>query len=279
MKKHQIFLLFILISGIVSCQQSRQASEQESDTQPEVNQNQDPFLLTDLHVHLKGDLTIEEAIKKSEADNVRFGIAANCGIGFPIQQDYQIDSFIVAMNDYPQFYLGMQAEGREWVETFSGEAREKFDYVFTDALTFTDTKGRRNRIWLKEETWIDDEEQFMDDLVETIVVILSNEPIDIYVNPTFLPEQMAGSYDKFWTEDRMDKVINAAVVNEIAIEINNRFKIPSAKFITKAKLAGVKFTIGTNNIDKSFPRPNYALEMISTCGLKEGDFWLPEKRL
>jgi hypothetical protein len=90
---------------------------------------------------------------------------------------------------------------------------------------------------------------------------------------------MAGSYDKFWTEVRMGKVINAAKENEIAIEINNRFKIPSAKFITKAKQAGVKFTIGTNNIDKSFPRPEYALEMISTCGLNEDDFWLPQKSL
>ncbi len=279
MKKLLIYLLFIPFFGFESCQQSRQAAEQETDAQKEMKQPSDPFQLTDLHVHLKGDLTIEEAIKKSEADKVRFGIAANCGIGFPIQEDYQVDSFLTAMKDYPQFYLGMQAEGREWVDTFSEETMEKFDYVFTDALTFTDKKGRRNRIWLKDETWVDDEEQFMDDLVETIVTILSNEPIDIYVNPTFLPEQMAGSYDKFWTEERMGKVINAAKENEIAIEINNRFKIPSAKFIAKAKQAGVKFTIGTNNIDKSFPRPEYALEMISTCGLNEDDFWLPQKSL
>ena len=52
-----------------------------------------------------------------------------CGIGFPIQEDYQVDSFLNAMKDYPQFYLGMQAEGREGVDTFSEEAMEKFDYV------------------------------------------------------------------------------------------------------------------------------------------------------
>jgi len=28
-------------------------------------------------------------------------------------------------------------------------------------MTFTDAKGRRNRIWIKEETWIDNEEEFM----------------------------------------------------------------------------------------------------------------------
>jgi len=240
-------------------------------------QNDDPFPLIDLHVHLKGDLTIEEAIRKSEKDDVQYGIAANCGIGFPIQHDYQIDSFVNAMKPYPQFYLGMQAEGREWVDIFSEESLKKFDYVFTDALTFNDAKGRRNRIWLKEETWIDDEEQFMDYYVDVIVTILDSEPIDIYVNPTYLPEQMADRYSYFWNKERMDRVIDAAFRNNVAIEINNRFKIPSVEFVLKAKKAGVKFTIGTNNIDKNFSRPEYAIGIISECNLTEQDFFIPGK--
>ena len=87
---------------------------------------------------------------------------------------------------------------------------KKFDYVFTDAMTFTDEKGRRNRIWMKNETWIDDEEQFMEYYVNTIVKIFNNEPINIYVNPTYLPEPMAGRYDQFWTTERMNRVIEAA---------------------------------------------------------------------
>jgi histidinol phosphatase-like PHP family hydrolase len=158
------------------------------------------------------------------------------------------------------------------------EAVSKFDYVFTDGMTFTDEKGRRNRIWIKNETWIDDEQQFMDYLVKTIVTILNNEPVNIYVNPTYLPEQMAGRYDFFWTEDRMNAVIDAAKAGNKAIEINNRFKIPSEKFISLAKKKGVKFTIGTNNIDSSFGRAEYALEMIRKCGLTESDFWLPVKK-
>jgi len=35
---------------------------------------------------------------------------------------------------------------------------------------------------------------------------------------------MADRYDKFWTEERMDRVISAAKANNIAIEINNRYK-------------------------------------------------------
>jgi len=241
-------------------------------------QQKDIFQLVDLHIHLKGGFTIEDAIRKSYSENLEYGIAVNCGIGFPIQNDMQLDSFVTEMKKYPQFYIGMQAEGREWVNLFSKESIQKFDYIFTDAMTFVDNKGRRNRIWLKDETWIEDEQQFMDDLVELIVNIMSNEPIDMYVNTTYLPEQLAGRYKELWTESRMDAVIKAAQKHKIAIEINNRFKIPSFEFISKAKMAGVKFTIGTNNIDGNFPGPDYAREMIKKCNLSESDFFVPERK-
>jgi histidinol phosphatase-like PHP family hydrolase len=131
---------------------------------------------------------------------------------------------------------------------------------------------------MPNETWIDDEEQFMDYLVNTLVKILNTEPINIYVNSTFLPAQMQNRYDQFWTPERMDKVINAAKANNIAIEINNRYKIPSETFIKRAKKAGVKFTIGTNNTDENFSGAAYALEMIKKCKLEESDFFLPVKK-
>ena len=234
--------------------------------------------ITDLHIHLKGTLTLEDAAKKSKEENIQYGIAVNCGIGFPVHNDNQIDSVLATFKNYPQFFVAMQAEGREWVNTFSKESISKFDYVFTDAMTFTDEKGRRNRIWIKDETWIDDEEQFMDYLVKTLVKILNTEPINIYVNSTFLPAQMADRYDHFWTAERMDKVIEAAKANNIAIEINNRYKIPSSTFIKRAKQAGVKFTVGTNNADEKFSGAEYAREMIRECNLTESDFYMPVKK-
>lgn len=256
-------ILFVLATGLISCI---------------AWMIKDPFPLVDLHVHIKGDLTIERAIEKSKNDNIQYGIAVNCGIGFPVHSDSGIDSFLLVMKKYPQFYVGMQAEGREWVKIFSKKAISKFDYVFTDGMTFTDEKGRRNRIWIKNETWIENEQQFMDYLVKTIVNILNNEPVNIYVNPTYLPEQMADRYDFFWTDERMKAVIDAAIKNKKAIEINNRFRIPSEKFIRLAKQAGAKFTIGTNNVDSNFGRAEYALEMIRKCGLTEKDFWKPAKK-
>jgi len=249
-----IIMLFIFLIGC-----------KESDNLP----------ITDLHIHLKGDFKIEDAVLKSKEENIRYGIVINCGLGFPVSNDSQIDSVLLTLKDYPQFFVGMQAEGREWVNIFSKESMNKFDYVFTDCMTFTDAKGRRNRIWMKDETWIDNEEEFMEYLVNTLVTILQTEPIDIYVNPTFLPAQMADRYDSFWTDERMDRVIKAAKDNNIAIEINNRYKIPSISFIAKAKNAGVKFTVGTNNTNNEFSGAEYALEAIEKCMLTQKDFFEP----
>jgi len=234
-----------------------------------------PFPITDLHVHCKGGFSIEDAVVKSKKENIKYGIVTNVGVGFPVHKDSQIDSVINSLKNYPQFLIGMQAEGREWLTNFSKESINKFDYVFTDAMTFTDAKGRRNRIWIPAETWIDNEQDFMNYLVNTIVKILSTEPINMYVNPTYLPEQMADRYDSFWTDERMDRVIKAAKDHNIAIEINNRFKIPSEKFINRAKKAGVKFTVGTNNMDANFGGAEYAIEMINKCHLTPADFYQP----
>jgi histidinol phosphatase-like PHP family hydrolase len=85
---------------------------------------------------------------------------------------------------------------------------------------------------------------------------------------------MADRYDSFWTEERMNKVIEAAKANKIAIEINNRYKIPSLDFIKKAKMAGVKFAVGTNNTDGNFTE-DYAREIIEKCKLVQQDFYQP----
>jgi hypothetical protein len=54
----------------------------------------------------------------------------------------------------------------------------------------------------------------------------------------------------------MDKVIIAAKTNNIAIEINNRYNIPSYDFKNSQKAE--KFTVGTNNSDGNFSGAEYA---------------------
>jgi hypothetical protein len=231
------------------------------------------FPLVDYHVHLKGGLTLEQAIENAQQRGAKFGIAENCGLGFKVTNDEKLQPFLKLLEGKP-VYTAMQAEGREWLNLFSREMMAKFDYVFTDAMTFTDKQGRRTRLWMKDEVHIDDEQEFMDMYADKIVSVL-NEPIDIYVNPTFLPAVIAGRYDELWTPKRMDKVIKTAVKNNVAIEINARYKIPSKSFIMRAKKAGVKFAFGTNNGGRQLGHLEYSRRMAKECNLTKEDMFSP----
>jgi histidinol phosphatase-like PHP family hydrolase len=116
----------------------------------------------------------------------------------------------------------------------------------------------------------------MDMLVEKTVTILTEEPVDIYVNPTFLPASIAGEYDALWTNERMDRVIAAAVKNGVAIEINSRFRLPSETFLRRAKRAGAKFSFGTNNGGRDLGRLEYSRLMAKRLGLKKDDMFMPK---
>lgn len=232
--------------------------------------------MVDFHVHLKLGLTLEQALQKSRQDGIMYGIAVNCGKGFPVQDDATAQQFVESLKGQPVF-IAMQAEGREWTQMFSSRTAALFDYVFTDSMTWTDNRGRRMRTWLPNEVGtIADPQEFMDTLVDRAVGILDKEPVDIYVNPTFLPDIIAKDYANLWTEERMKKVVTALARNGVAMEINNRYKLPSASFIQMAKGAGVKFTMGTNNTGPAdLLRCEYGLQMIKECKLVWQDFFVP----
>jgi hypothetical protein len=234
------------------------------------------FPLTDYHVHLKGGLTIDEVVAMAQKHAMKVGVAENCGVGFPTHSDEGLKAALQRLEGKP-VYRALQAEGREWVKLVSPEMVAKFDYVFTDSMTWTNDRGKRMRLWMPNEVEIGDKQQFMDMLVDRTVGILNHEPIDIYVNPTFLPAAIAKEYDTLWTDERMDKVIQAAAQNGVAIEINARYQLPSEKFIKKAKAAGVKFTFGTNNGGKNdLGDLAYSRQMAVRCGLTAQDMFVPK---
>ncbi len=237
------------------------------------------FPVIDLHTHLKGGLTLREVLDRNFRTGINAGIAINGGLGFPVTNDAGLDRALAEIR-HPLIYAGLQGEGREWMKLFSPEAIARFDYVFTDAMTFSDDHGRRMRLWMPDEVHVEDPQSFMELLVRRTVEILETEPIHIWVNPTFLPAVLAPRYDELWTEVRMQRVIAAAVKRGIAIEINDRFRLPSAAFIQLAKNAGSRFTFGTNNGGRDdLGRPDWAVEMVRTCNLQWSDFWVPESRV
>jgi len=230
----------------------------------------------DYHVHIKGGLSLDETLRRSKADGITYGVAINGGLNQPFPDDSSAETFLKMMRRHP-FFIAFQAEGREWVGLFSKATLEKFDYIFTDSMTWTDDAGKRMRLWIADEVGtIADSEKFMDTLVARATKIFAEEPVDLYVNPTFLPDQLNPQYDKLWTPARMQKIIDGLAANGIGMEINNRYRIPSRAFIMLGKKAGVKFSCGTNNAGANDLGHNeYCAEMIKACDLKTENLWAP----
>lgn len=259
----------------------------EADTLPRIDEQNDAvirfqqqgFPVIDYHVHLKGGLTKEMAQAMSMNYGINYGVAPNAGeggVGRMLANDKEVYEYYNEVKDMP-FLRGVQGEGRKWTATFSQEALGVFDYLFTDAMTIIDHKGRNSRIYRPEEVHYDGvtKEQYMDHLVDQTVKILTNEPADIFANPTFLPDDMQEEYDKYWTDERVNRVLDVLVQYNIALEINARYKIPSLDIIRKAKARGIKFTFGTNNVDADFGKLEYCLQAVKECGLTADDLWFP----
>ena len=258
-----------------------------ADTLPPVDEQEDSiirlqqrdFPVIDYHVHLKGGLTKEMAHAMSMNYGINYGVAPNAGeggVGRMLADDAEVYAYYKEISGEP-FLFGVQGEGRKWTQTCSPEALGIFEYLFTDAMTIVDHKGRISRIYRPEEAIFDgiDKQRYMDHLVDQTVLILTNEPADIYANPTYLPDEMQADYDLYWTPERVDRVLDVLVRYKIALEINPRYEIPSFDIIRRAKERGIKFTFGTNNVDADFGRLEYAVEAIDACGLTPDDIWFP----
>lgn len=209
--------------------------------------------MVDFHVNLRGGLTLENAVKKSRRDGIEYGIVA--------AGDTASERWVRSMQHQPVF-LGVEAG------SVSRSTAKLFDYILSDSMTWTRTPAANA-----------DREQFMDDLVTRSVGVLDGKPVNIYATPTYLPSALAKDYDTLWTEARRKKLIDAAARNQVAIEINNRYRIPSAAFIREAKAAGCKFCFGSNNAGaQDLGRCEYGLRMLNECKLDWRDFFVPDAK-
>jgi len=238
----------------------------------------------DLHVHLN-----YEGQSLANATNVYAKVASiskEKGVIFGIAEEFINDSKRVndslilnriELAKKNSLYLALQVSRRDWQNIFSSEALKKVDYILADAMIFQNKNGQMVRIWVPGSP-LGDAQEFMDLYIAHHLKVLS-EPINIWANPTYLPEIFKSQYDLLWTNSRMKTVIDAAIKNNVAIEINSNFKIPNARFIKMAKAAGAKFTFGTNTHGLDAGDIDWSIKMANECGLTKADFFIPKRKL
>jgi len=201
------------------------------------------YPLVDFNVHLKPGFDLQQALAKSRRDGI------NCGILTDVKD---VDSFKNTCA-----FAGHQVDGKPLPHA----TLAKFDYLLFDAASAIPPEaGTVNNV-----------QEFMDTHVRNITAMLDHDPIDIYSNPTYLPPSLSASAETLWTEDRLRKVIGAAAINGVALELNNQNKLPSERAIKMAKELRCKFTFGSQGVG----RCEYGFQMIEACKLGWNDLWVP----
>ncbi|MEO7597760.1 MAG: family 16 glycoside hydrolase [Opitutus sp.] len=234
----------------------------------------DNFPLLDAHTRLVGGLNLDEALAASRERGTGVGILIDGSAG-PIHDDASALPLIESMRQQPVF-LGLY-ESTASPSKLSEETQSRFDYLVADTLRFIDATGRE--IDLTKATAAElgtDEQAFMDQLVAQAVETISARPIDVYSNATYLPAALASKAAELWTTGRMQKVIDAAVKEGVAFELNARTKQPSEAFVRLARQAGAKFAIGSDNTSAAdFSDWAYPLEVQRKVGITWKDMWVP----
>jgi len=244
------------------------------------------FPLVDYHVHLDEQITLEKALEISQRRGVRFGIVEHAGkpeLGYRgmLSTDGDLRGWLDKLAGKP-VYRGIQAEGLDWIECFSPALVAELDYVLQDALTvpqrvFRGTGGDEPliKLWTPAAKTLEDPQGFMDRYVDFHVELMRRAPIDILANPTFLPAAIAKDHAVLWTQERMEKIIGAALRYGVAIEINSRYRLPTETFLRIARKAGVKFSFGSNIHGPDVGRLDYCVEMARQLGLTRRDLFAP----
>ncbi len=212
--------------------------------------------MVDYHVFLRDGITLESALRKSRQDGIQYGISAEART---LKGDAEADRWLRPLRNKPVFFALVTRDG-EWTRRLSKSAAQEFDYVLADGRMWNDKDSRVS----------------MDELVEQTVKRLDTEPIDIYAYATVLPASMRGKAEELWTESRMARLIEAAVRNKVALELNSLAQSPSIRFIQNAKEAGCKFGFGTGNRTAAeLKRCEFGLYTVETCKLDWRNFYAP----
>jgi hypothetical protein len=234
--------------------------------------------MIDFHIHLRGGMTTAKALDRQAVTGINCGVLKNIGTGWPIETDEQLRAFLDSAED-TLLFVGLQVNDRDWMTKHSPELLKRLDFVLGDTMIMpmpTDD-DKPVKLWMADRYTIDDAEAWMERYVRHNVRVLS-EPITILANPTYLPPLVSDRYDELWTDARMQRIIDVAVANNVALEINGKSGLPSDRFIRLAKQAGAKFSFGSNNFNDQPTDMTRCFEAIERFRLTKNDMYVPPPR-
>lgn len=222
----------------------------------------DNFPLVDLRaVDASRASGLEAALAASRRGGLYLGVSASAGPGRAIRDDAGVQALVKRFGGRPLF-VGLRADARGWASKLAPAALKGVDFVLLDGQTLA-APVPANPDW----------QAYADALLAATLSSITQEPVDVYGAPLFLPAAAAAHRDAIWTDARTQQVIDAAVEAKVAIEINGRRQLPGESFVKRAKAAGATFTLGDCAVDT--PAGTYCFDLVEKAGLNWRNMYVP----
>ena len=241
----------------------------------------DPGLeLRDYHIHLRGGMTAEMAVERARKTGVKSGVLENHGREWPLSTKEKLDEFIsgveavnATLPDEEKLKIGIQVNDRDWYKAIDLKVYRRLDYVLADTMIMGKRPdGSDERLWQLPKDYDVDQDEWFERYYKHCMTVVS-EPIDILANVTYLPEFIADRYDELWTEERMTALIQAAIDNGVALEIQAESEFPKPQFVELALKMGAKLSFGSNNFDAVLKDASAWKRNIEKFNIKKENLW------
>ena len=236
--------------------------------------------LRDYHIHLRGGMTAEAAVERARKTGVKSGVLENVGREWPLSTNEILDEFISGVEKVnatlprdEKLKIGIQVNDRDWYRVIDPKIYRRLDYVLADTMIMgVRPDGSAERLWLLPDDYDVDQDEWFERYFQHCMTVV-NEPIDILANVTYLPKFIEARYDELWTQERMRTLIQAAIDNDVALEIQAESAFPKPQFVKLALEMGAKFSFGSNNFDAKLKDTSAWRRNIDQFNLTNENLW------
>ena len=136
----------------------------------------------------------------------------------------------------------------------SGEFIKGRSAVYADARIFTDDPTLAPKVLAA--------------ILEALEASFERDRIDVLAHPTFSPLRALGDPETLYPIEWQERFIALCVRYDVAIEVNESYRVPHAPFIERAKAAGARFAVGSDSHEALLPL-RYTLDLVARTGVRE----------
>ncbi len=243
----------------------------------------------DLHVHTTmsdGELSLRAVAELAASRGVTVGIADHVSTRNPerfVSTLARMEEYVGALEEAPVLRSAEFCWCDGLYRTIPDELMRRLDYRIGSNHGFALPDGTWGSPWWETlpSRWETRPQEVMEAMVANLCDLVRSMPVEIVAHPTFMPEAFLALEDDleaWWTGEREDRFVEAAVESGVALEISNRYRLPHDRLLVKAKQAGARFSLGSDgHREDQIGRLEWAVETAHRVGLGDADLFIPER--